>query len=205
MPYLPKLLFLTARRSNQFTLKEISSGCSLEGLMLKLKLQYFATWYEELTHLKRPWCWERLKTGGERDDRGWDSWMALSMNLSRFLELVMDREAWPAAVHGVAKSWTRLSHWTELNWGLYFIGYLCLKLFMDVWLQLCVKRLKVGTLILRKRKKLNKLKSRLLKRRVTELRSQRQATIPNWRDKVIQRITADSSQSGAEVREAGSW
>ena len=62
----------TARRSNQSILKEISPGCSLEGLMLKLKLQYFCTWCEELTHLKRPWCWERLKAGGEGDDRGWD-------------------------------------------------------------------------------------------------------------------------------------
>ena len=66
----------TARRSNQSILKEISPGCSLEGLMLKLKLQYFDTWCEELTHLKRPWCWEGLKAGGEGDDRGWDGWMA---------------------------------------------------------------------------------------------------------------------------------
>ena len=57
-----------------FLLKEISSECSLEGLMPKLKLQYFATWCEELTHLKRPWCWERLRAGGEGDDRGWDDW-----------------------------------------------------------------------------------------------------------------------------------
>ena len=66
----------TARRSNQSTLKEISPECSLEGLMLKLKLQLLATWCEELTHLKRPWCWERLKAGGEGDDRGRDGWMA---------------------------------------------------------------------------------------------------------------------------------
>ena len=65
----------TARRSNQSILKEISLGCSLEGLMLKLKL-YLATWCEELTHLKRPWCWERLRAGGEGEDRGWDGWMA---------------------------------------------------------------------------------------------------------------------------------
>ena len=65
----------TARRSNQSILKEISPGCSLEGRMLKLKFQ-FATWCEELTHWKRPWCWERLKAGGEGDDRGWDGWMA---------------------------------------------------------------------------------------------------------------------------------
>ena len=65
----------TARRSNQSILKEISPGCSLEGLMLKLKLNTLATWCEELTHLKRLWCWERLKAGGEGDDRGWDGWM----------------------------------------------------------------------------------------------------------------------------------
>ena len=66
-----------ARRSNQSILKEISPRCSLEGLMSKLKPQYFlATRYEELTHGKRPWCWERLRAGGERNDRGWDGWMA---------------------------------------------------------------------------------------------------------------------------------
>ena len=67
----------TARRSNQSTLKEISPEYSLEGMMLKLKLQYFGhLWCEEPTHLKRPWCRERLKAGGEGDDRRWDGWMA---------------------------------------------------------------------------------------------------------------------------------
>ena len=66
----------TARRSNQSILKEITPGCSLEGLMLKLKLQSLATWCEELTHWKRPWCWEGLGAGGEGGDRGWDGWMA---------------------------------------------------------------------------------------------------------------------------------
>ena len=66
-----------ARRSNQSILKEISPGCSLEGLMLKLKLQYFGhSSCKELTHWKRPWCWEGLGAGGEGDDRGWDGWMA---------------------------------------------------------------------------------------------------------------------------------
>jgi len=103
----------TARRSNQSILKEISPGCSLKGLMLKLKLQYFATWWEELTHWKRPWCWERLRAGGEGDDRGWDGWMASLTQWTWVWELVMDREAWRVAV---TKSRTQLSDWTELNW-----------------------------------------------------------------------------------------
>ena len=72
--YWRKLLRVSwiARRSNQSILKEISPDYSLEGLMLKLKLQY---WWEKLTHWKRPWCCERLKVGGEGDDREWDGWM----------------------------------------------------------------------------------------------------------------------------------
>ena len=66
----------TARRSNKSILKEISPEYSLEGLMLKPKLQSFGTWWEVLTQWKRPWCWERLKAGGERDNRGWGGWMA---------------------------------------------------------------------------------------------------------------------------------
>jgi len=66
----------TARRSNQSILKEISPEYSSEGLMLKLKLQYFCHLMQRADSLKRPWCWERLKAGGERDDRGWDGWMA---------------------------------------------------------------------------------------------------------------------------------
>ena len=68
----------TARRFNQSILKEISPGYSLEGLMLKLKLQYFGHFMWKLTHCKRPWCWERLRAGGEGDNRGWDGWMASS-------------------------------------------------------------------------------------------------------------------------------
>ena len=66
----------TARRSTQSILKDISPGCSLEGLMLQLKLQYFGHSCDELTYWKRLWCWEGLGAGGEGDDRGWDGWMA---------------------------------------------------------------------------------------------------------------------------------
>ena len=105
----------TARRSNQPILKEISPEYSLEGLMLKLKLQYLATLCKELTHWKRFWCWERLKTGRERDTTGWDGWMASPTHwtwVSKFRELVMDREACCAAVHRVSRSRTWLSDWT---------------------------------------------------------------------------------------------
>ena len=86
-----------------------------------------ATWCEEPIHLKRLWCWERLRTGGEGDDRGWDGWMPI-ISLGELRELVMDRDTWHAAMPGVAKSWTWLNYWTELNWIYIYIlieeGYL---------------------------------------------------------------------------------
>ena len=78
-----------------------------------------STWCEELTHLKRTRCWERLKAGGEGDDRGWDGLDgiidSMDLSLSKLQKLVVDREAWCAVLHGAAKSQTRLSDWTDLN------------------------------------------------------------------------------------------
>ena len=119
----------TARRSNQSILKEISPDLHWKFLHWKdwcwsWNSSNLATSCKDLTHWKRPWCWEGLGAGGEGDDTGWDGWMAsptdsMDMSLSKLWELVMDREAWHAAIHGISKSWTRLSDSTELNWSIW--------------------------------------------------------------------------------------
>ena len=110
----------TARRSNQSILKEISPGCSLEGMMLKLKLQYFGHLMRRADSLEKT-----LMLGGiggrRRRGRQRMRWLdgitdLMDLSLSELREMVMDREAWRAVIHGITKSRTWLSDWTELNW-----------------------------------------------------------------------------------------
>ena len=114
----------TARRYNQCILKDISPGCSLEHwnigtLMLKLKLQYFGHLMRRVDSLEKTLMLGgiggRRRRGWQDEMAGWHQTDSIDMGLGELRELVMDREAWRAAIHGVAKSWTRQSNWTELN------------------------------------------------------------------------------------------
>ena len=106
----------TARRSNQSILNEISPEYSTEGLMLKLRLQYFGQLMRRTNSFEKTWCWERLKAGGQRDNRGREGWMA---SLTQWTWVWVNSRSWwwtgsPGVLQSMgSQSWTRLSDWTE--------------------------------------------------------------------------------------------
>ena len=132
---LSKVLW-TARRSNQSILKEIILDYSLEGLMLKLKFQYFGHLMRR-AHWKRPWRWERLRGGGEGDNRGWDGWMA---SPTQWTWIWVDSSSWwwigrPGMLRFMelerVRAW--LSDWTELSMSVFILIFVMLKVYFPIW------------------------------------------------------------------------
>ena len=129
----------TARKSNQSVLKEISPGCSLEGLVLRLSSNTLASWCEEMTHWKRPWCWERMRAGGEGDDGWWDGWMA---SLPQWTWVWVDSGSWwwtgrPGVLPGswgcrVGYDWEIELNWTDTSYRT-FNAMLCITLSFTVF------------------------------------------------------------------------
>ena len=131
----------TARRSSQSILKEVSAGCSLEGLMLKLKLQYPGHLMRRVDSLERLWCWEGLGAGGEGDDRGWEYWMA---SLTRWTWVWVNSGSWwwtgrPGVLQFMGSQRVRHDWATELNWIIIHINKntLLIHAFLSIELLIC--------------------------------------------------------------------